>query len=452
MTETADVIIIGGGPAGITAAYKLSENGIRSILFEKNPTIGGLSKTVHYKGCHIDPGGHRFFTDNQEIKQFWEKLIGTDMSLVQRNSSIYFNGRLLDYPLNAYNVLTSLGVGDIFTTITSYFYSRIFPVKPVITFEHHISNMFGKKLYETFFKGYTENVMGLPCSEISADWATSRIQDFSLGAALIQASGVNNNNNNKARTQVEAFYYPAYGPGMLWDKMAEQIKSRKSQIINNAEVVRIYHNNGEIDSLEVNIDGNKKEIRGRQFISTMPLRELIMRLRPLPDKEVIEAANKLKYRDFITVALVIRKKEVFNQQWIYVNERSINVRRIQNYKNWSAVMVDDKNKTCLGMEYFCFRNDDIWNLPDKELIELAKTEIAFLFKINPEDIEDSAVIRLPDAYPIYDIKYKDNLLVIMKYLSILTNLHTIGRNGLHTYINMDHAIDMGLKVCDKLMQ
>ncbi|MEO5361225.1 MAG: FAD-dependent oxidoreductase [Nitrospirota bacterium] len=452
MTDTAEVVIVGGGPAGITSAYKLSENGIHTILLEKDPEIGGLSKTVYHNGCYIDPGGHRFFTDNQEVKQLWRTLLAADMLQVQRNSSIYFKGNFLDYPLNAYNALASLGTGDILTTITSYFDSRMFPTNPVITFEHHMSNMFGKKLYETFFKEYTEKVMGLPCSEISADWAIDRIQDFSLGAVLKHASGIKKNNNSKTRTQVEAFYYPIHGPGTLWAKMAEQIKNRKSHIINTAEVVKIHLDNKGIDFLEVNIEGKQTEIKGRQLISTMPLRELIMRLQPLPEKEVISAAYNLKYRDFLTVALIIRKKVVFSQQWIYVNEKAVKVCRIQNYKNWSVAMVDDQDKTCIGMEYFCFKNDVIWSLPDNELIKLAVTEITFLFNINPADIEDSTVIRMPNAYPIYDLKYKDNVVIIMNYLSNLRNLHTIGRNGLHKYVNMDYAMDMALMLCDKIMK
>ncbi|MBF0467138.1 MAG: hypothetical protein HQK94_18885 [Nitrospirae bacterium] len=316
-----------------------------------------------------------------------------------------------------------------------------------------MSNRFGKKLYETFFKEYTERVIGLPCSEISADWATDRIQDFSMGNALKHAVGIKKSDKDgiKTRTQVKAFHYPAYGPGTLWDKMAVHIKKRKSLIINNAEVVRVHLNDGEVDFLEVNIEGNKTEIKGRHYLNTMPLRELILRLLPLPDDEVASAAHKLKYRDFITVALIIRKIFVFDEQWIYINNPSVKVCRLQNYKNWSASMVDDENKTCLGIEYFCFQSDEIWNLPDKDLIELAKRELFLLFKINSEDVEDGTVIRMPQAYPVYDLKYEDNVSIIMKYLNNISNLHTMGRNGLHKYINMDHAMDMAIKVCNKII-
>ena len=370
------VVIIGAGPAGLTAAYKLNQAGIQSVVLERDNIVGGLSRTVDYKGFKFDIGGHRFFTKIKEVEDIWKDVLGDDFLRRDRLSRIYYGNKFFYYPFRAKNALFGLGIINSILILLSYIRSQIFPVKPEISFEDWISNRFGYRLYKVFFKTYTEKVWGVPCNEISAEWASQRIKGLSLISALKNALlSKNEDSKGVIKTLINSFYYPAHGPGMMWEKMTDIIKDGSSEVNINSDVTRINWSGNKVTSINIGPNDSGSTISGSDFISTMPIRELIEKLNPAPPVEILEAAKSLKYRDFITVALIIDKKEIFRDNWIYIHDPRVKVGRIQNFKNWSPYMVPDNNKTCLGLEYFCFENDNFWNMKEHALLELAKREV-----------------------------------------------------------------------------
>jgi protoporphyrinogen oxidase len=441
------VAIIGGGPAGLTASYELSKAGVKSIVLEKDQTVGGISRTVNYKNYYFDIGGHRFFTKVKMVDDIWKEVLEDDFLKCKRLSRIYFNNKFFYYPLRPINALLGLGLWESFLIFTSYLQAQIFPSKKEETLEEWISNRFGKFLYRTLFKTYTEKVWGIPCSEIRAEWAAQRIKGLSLLIAMKNAlvkSQSNGGNGSVIKTLVDSFDYPKLGPGMMWQTMAEIVRGKGSRIYLGVEVEGILWNNNKIESLEAKQNGQKKFVHGTHFISSMPIRELIQKFKPSVPEKVLEAANKLNYRDFITVALIVNRHDIFPDNWIYIHDPNVKLGRIQNFKNWSPYMVPGSDKTCLGLEYFCFEGDELWNMTDKELLELGKKELEVLGLVRMCEIEDGAVVRMPKAYPVYDRDYHKNLMTIRRYLENFSNLQTIGRNGLHRYNNQDHSMMTGV--------
>ncbi|HLE24327.1 MAG TPA: NAD(P)/FAD-dependent oxidoreductase, partial [Thermodesulfobacteriota bacterium] len=366
------VVIIGAGPAGLTAAYELCKAGIESLVLEKDNIVGGLARTVKHNGCHFDMGGHRFFTKVKVVEEMWHEVLGEDFLRRNRLSRIYYNKRYFYYPLRALNALSGLGVWNSFLILLSYFKSRILPDTPEETFEQWVSNRFGRRLYNTFFKTYTEKVWGIPCSEIRAEWAAQRIKGLSLLTALKNALLDQQNSHKGAiiKTLIDSFHYPKFGPGMMWEKVANLVQNDGSEVRLGTEVERIFWTSDKIDSLEVKSNGQKELVKGTHFISTMPIRELIQNFEPSVSENVLNAATVLNYRDFLTVVLIINKRDVFPDNWIYIHDPKAKVGRIQNFKNWSPYMVPDQDKTCLGLEYFCFEGDGLWTMSNQELIEL----------------------------------------------------------------------------------
>jgi protoporphyrinogen oxidase len=318
----------------------------------------------------------------------------------------------------------------------------LFPIKPELSFEDWISNRFGRRLYHTFFKTYTEKVWGIPCNEISAEWAAQRIKGLSLLSALKNAliTSQPKNKSNIIKTLIDSFEYPVKGPGMMWETVADIIKSKGSQLKLNAGVEKILWQKGKVTALEIITDGKNELIPGTDFISSMPIQELVRKMEPSVPDEVRHAADILSYRDFLTVSLIINKANLFEDNWIYIHDETVKVGRIQNFKNWSPEMVPDQNKTCLGLEYFCFEGDSLWTMSDEDLVALGTKELGMLELIDPNDVEDGAVVRMPKAYPVYDSKYADALVIIRKFLDGLNNLHLVGRNGMHKYNNQDHSM------------
>ena len=439
------VIVIGAGPAGLTAAYELCKAGVgvESVVLEKDQTVGGLSRTVDYNGYHFDIGGHRFFTKVKAVEQMWHEVMPNgDFLRRKRLSRIYYNRKFFYYPLRLPNALLKLGVWNSFLILLSYLRAKLFPQKPVETFEQYVSNHFGKRLYETFFKTYTEKVWGIPCSEITAEWAAQRIRGLSLRTIFNSAltKGPAKYNGSVIKTLVDEFSYPKRGPGMMWKTVADIVNNRSSQVRLGAEVERILWKSDKVEALEISIDGRKELITGTDFISSMPLREMIQKFEPAVPAEVLEAALGLNYRDFIIVSLIINRRDVFPDNWIYIHEPEVKLGRIQNFKNWSPAMVPDPNKTCLGLEYFCSVGDGQWTMSDAELIERGKSELVRLGLIEASEVEGGAVIRVPKAYPVYDSTYKKSLAVVCQFLSGIGNLQTVGRNGMHKYNNQDHSM------------
>lgn len=432
------VVVIGAGPAGLTAAYELARHGIPSVVVEKDAAVGGLARTAEYKGYLFDIGGHRFFTKVRAVEKMWREVLGADFITRPRLSRIYYNSRFFQYPLEPMNALAGLGLVESFRCGLSYLAARLRPEKPETNFETWVSNRFGKRLYRTFFQTYTEKVWGIPCREIQAEWAAQRIRGLSMTSVIWNAIRPRRKLDKRRaiKTLIHEFEYPRRGPGMMWSKTREAIERRGCQVVFKAPVEKIAWEPGQVTAVEA----GGRVYRGSHFISSMPIRELIERLDPAPPESLRAAAGDFHYRDFLTVALMVRGKNLFPDNWIYVHDPNVKVGRIQNYNNWSPEMVPDPETTCLGLEYFCFEGDGLWRTPDSELIELGKRELARLGLLDPATVLDATVLRIEKAYPIYDATYRRGVDAVRRFLETVPNLQLVGRNGMHRYNNQDHSM------------
>ncbi len=436
----SDVVIIGAGPTGLTAAYQLKKAGQKTIVFEKDKIVGGIARTENYKGYGVDIGGHRFYTKVEEVNEFWYEVLGDDFIHRSRLSRIFYKNKFFYYPIRFSNALLGLGFIESIRVGISYVWARLFPSKEEENFEQWVSNRFGRRLYEIFFKTYTEKVWGIPCTEIKAEWAAQRIKGLSLTTAvknaLFQSEG------GKVKTLIDAFDYPRRGPGMLWERVVELIEAEGHQVIKKADVVEIQMEGNRVEKIIASNSSKVIAATGGNFISSMPLSELIFKMTPSPPEEVVEAARRLTYRDFLTVALIVRHDDLFPDNWIYVHSPDVQVGRIQNFKNWSPHMIPDSQPgtTCIGLEYFCTVGDDLWQMSDEDLVSLGRKELAQIGLVAKDDVVDGVVYRQPKAYPVYMGEYKAYLETIKQFLGSLENLQTAGRNGLHMYNNQDHSM------------
>jgi len=450
-----NTVIIGGGPAGLTAAYELAKHGEPSTVLEANPDhVGGIARTEHYKGYHFDIGGHRFFSKTKEIEDLWTEILGDQMLVRGRLSRIYYRKKFYDYPLKAFNVVKNLGIVNVFLAMMSYLWARIRPIKNARSFEDWTINSFGNRLYRTFFKTYTEKVWGIPCSEISADWAAQRIKGLSM-MSLLKATLLPKKKGPRDRvikTLIEQFRYPVHGPGEMWEVCTEHVRGLGSRVEMGVSVKTLMRGASGVKSVVGIRDGARVEYEGTHFLSSMPVRELVQSFDPPAPSNVIVAGKSLKYRDFLTVALIIDDPDLFPDNWIYVHDPSVRLGRVQNFKNWSPSMVPDQRFSCLGLEYFVNEGDEIWSLPDQDLIELAKREIGQVGLIDPGKVTDGRVVRNKKAYPVYDDEYADHVAVVRKFIETeVPNLQLIGRNGMHKYNNQDHAMMTGLLAARNIM-
>ena len=442
-----EVIIFGAGPAGLTAGYELEKNKKQVQIFEADRQyVGGIARTASYKEFKFDIGGHRFFTKSGKVKELWQEILEPEnwKYNVPRLSRIYFDGKFFAYPLKAFDTLFKLGILKSTFYISSYLYFKIFPIKNVRSFEDWVTNNFGKQLYLAFFKTYTEKVWGISCKEISADWAAQRIKGLSLTEAIINAikslvPQKKNSNKKVIKTLIDNFDYPIYGPGMLWESAKNKIDSLGGKILMDSKVTKVQLKDKTVNYCEINND--EKQYFANDFISTLPIKELINIIEPTPPSVVIEAANQLKYRDFLTVVLILNEESVFPDNWIYIHEPNVRLGRIQNFKNWSSEMVPQISQTSLGLEYFCNEGDDLWEKKDEELISFGLKEVVQIGITKTASFLDGTVVRMPKAYPVYDENYKKNVLVIRNWLtSNVQNLQLVGRNGMHMYNNQDHSM------------
>ena len=433
------VLILGAGPAGLTAAYELSRHRIRSTVLEADSVVGGLARTEQYKGYYYDIGGHRFYTKITEVSRIWHEMMGDDFIAVPRLSRIYYHGRYFYYPLRPLNAFFGLGLRNSIWITLSYFRARLFPRLPEDSLEDYVSNRFGRRLYDIFFKTYTEKVWGIPCHEIRAEWAAQRIHRLSFSSAVTSALFKARRQNIKSL--IEKFEYPRLGPGMMWSRFKAFVEARGSCVRLDAPVVRINREGGRISGVSVQPRGGGEEtVRGTHVISTLALRDLIQKLDPPAPDDVLRAANGLRYRDFLTVLLIVKRANVFPDNWLYIHSPRVLVGRIQNFKNWSMDMVPDSGTTSLGLEYFVSEGDELWSMPDHELIALAQRELQTLKLVEPHEVIDGTVKRVRKAYPVYDETYRENLGVVRGYLDAFENIQTVGRNGLHKYNNQDHSM------------
>lgn len=436
-----NVVVIGAGPAGLTAAYELTKHDIRPVVVEKRNIVGGLARTESHNGFYFDMGGHRFFTKAPEVKKMWHEVLGDEFLRRPRLSRIYYKKKFFHYPLKPLNALKGLGLFNSVLIMFSCVWSHIFPCRNEQTFEQWVTNRFGKRLFLTFFKSYTEKVWGIPCSELKAEWAAQRIKGLSLKTVVLNMFF---KPKKTIKSLIEEFEYPRLGPGMMWNAVKEQIEKRGATVRMESDVAAVTRMGNRIESIAISTNSHEETLRGTHFISSMPLTEVIKKLNPPPPLTVLHAASKIHYRDFLTVCLVVKRADLFPDNWIYIHDPEVKVGRIQNFKNWSSEMVPDQSKTSLGLEYFCTEGDELWNMTDDDLIELGKREIERIGLAAYSEVEDGCVCRVPKAYPVYDSDYRDYLATVREFVDGLENFQTIGRNGLHRYNNQDHAMLTGM--------
>jgi len=442
---TDRTVIIGAGPAGLTAAYELSKIGLPAVVLEKDEVVGGLSRTVSFDGYRFDIGGHRFFTKLPSIRAIWHDLLEEDLLARPRLSRIYYDGKLFDYPLRPLDALRKIGGVEAVRIVLSYLNSQIRRHPEEKSFEDWVVNRFGRRLYEIFFKSYTEKVWGMPCDQISSDWAAQRIKNLDLGAAIRNALlGHRSNGGELVSTLIDRFEYPRFGPGMMWETCRDRVARSGIETITGSEVTRLLHSEGRVTSASIRCDGSDCEVDGTNFISSMPLPSLLRTLDPAPPADVLARAASLRYRDFMTVVLMVDRADVFPDNWIYIHEPTVQVGRVQNFKNWSPEMVPDSSRTSLGLEYFVQETDELWETSDEELGALATRELAQLDLVEPTDVVGSTVLRVPKAYPVYEGDFRASLEEIKEYLASFDNLHLVGRNGQHRYNNQDHSMLTGI--------
>lgn len=442
-----NVAIIGAGPAGLTAAYLLSKNRIPVTVLEADPVyVGGISRTATYKGFHFDIGGHRFFSKSKAVEDFWTEILPDDMLLRPRSSRIYYNGKFFAYPLRAFEALIKLGIVRSILCLLSYFKAKLFPVRNPKNFEDWVTNQFGKRLFRTFFKTYTEKVWGMSCRDISADWAAQRIKGLSLGSAIKNAlipQRYNGDRSHVIKTLINSFRYPRRGPGMMWEACAEKTTAMGGKVEMGSKVVGLdYNAASETWTVSYkNPQGETQTLEAQHVISSAPMRELVCGIRPAVSEAAKSAADSLKYRDFLTVMLIVKNRDAFHDNWIYIHDPNVKVGRIQNFRSWSPEMVPDDDKACYGLEYFCFEHDGVWDAKDEELITQAEQELLQIGLAKPGDVLDGTVVRQKKAYPVYDDDYAAHVATIREELdSRYPNLHLVGRNGMHKYNNQDHAM------------
>jgi protoporphyrinogen oxidase len=446
--KAVDVAIVGAGPAGLTAAYLLTKRGLSVTVIERDPTyVGGISRTVEYEGFRFDIGGHRFFSKSREVVDLWNEILPDDFIERPRMSRIYYEGRFYSYPLRAFEALWNLGILRSTACMLSYARWKLFPNRDPKSFEDWVVNQFGHKLFSIFFKTYTEKVWGMPTNEISADWAAQRIKGLSLGAAVLdglkRSLGLHRAKNDgmAVKTLLETFRYPRQGPGMMWEAARDFVVAGGNRVLMGHALQQLSfdHSTARWRMTATREDGSLIAIKARHVISSAPIRELAGRVHPLP--QALPAALDLRYRDFITVALMIRSKDLFPDNWIYIHDPRVKVGRVQNFRSWSPEMVPDPDLACVGLEYFCFEGDGMWTMSDEALVALATEELATLGLADLATVVGGRVVRQDKAYPVYDDAYGANVETIRAELEgVYPTLHMVGRNGMHRYNNQDHAM------------
>jgi len=466
----AEVFIIGAGPAGLTAGYCLTKETPSVIIIEKDPIyVGGISRTVQYKDFLFDIGGHRFFSKAKEVVDLWKEILPNDFIARPRLSRIFYGSKYYSYPLSAFEALKNLGYATSALCMLSYAWAKVRPIADPVTFHEWVRNQFGEKLFSIFFKTYTEKVWGMSCDEISADWAAQRIKGLNLRVAVMHALSkafdkwmsehalpwVNQHlpalrvympspaarpaDGDVVKTLIDTFQYPRKGPGMMWDAAAKKIRDAGGRLLMGRELASLaYDEDTQVWTINVSTLEGVETYRARHVISSAPVRELCDKLNPRPIS--LFHSRALRYRDFLTVALMVKKPELFPDNWIYIHDPSVKVGRVQNFRSWSPEMAPE-GMSCLGLEYFCFEGDGLWTSSDEDLIALAKKEIAQIGLIAAEDVVDGCVVRQAKAYPVYDDDYRHNMAMIRLDLEThYPTLHLVGRNGMHKYNNQDHAM------------
>jgi protoporphyrinogen oxidase len=441
------VVIIGAGPAGLTAAHELGKAGVASTVLEADSVVGGISRTVQRDGYRFDIGGHRFFTKVQRVDDFWHEILDQDEFLLRpRSSRIYYDGKFYDYPLRPMNALRNLGPVEAVRCVGSYLWVRARPPKDQSTLEGYIAANYGWRLYSHFFKTYNEKVWAVPASQISADWGAQRIKGMSLWKAVWEPlrarfAGSRRDKSKQVTSLIEQFQYPKYGPGMMWERCHELVEAAGTKVIMETPVTRIRHEGGRAVSVVAETDGVTTEYPADHVVSSMPFPSLLRAMDPPAPDEVRQAADNLRFRDFLSVALVVPADHVpWTDNWIYIHAPEVKTMRVQNFGSWSPFMIKDGNNV-LGLEYTVSEGDDWWTADDLDLIEKGKAELETMGLMNAADVVAGYVVRMPKAYPVYDEAYFAHVEVLRAWLAEhAPNIHPIGRNGMHKYNNQDHSM------------
>jgi len=437
-----EVVVIGAGPAGLTAAFQLRKYGISPTVLEATDQVGGISRTVKRNGWRFDIGGHRFFTKVRPVEDLWHEILPDEDFLMRpRKSRIFYGGKYYDYPLKASNALKNLGIVEAVLCVLSYVAARIRPPKDQTNYEGWLVARFGWRLYRTFFKTYTEKVWGVPVSEMPADWAAQRVKGLSLEKAIVNAL-IPKRNQKQITSLIEEFQYPKYGPGMMWERCRDSLVAAGTDVVMETPVTKVTHANGRATSVVArHADGTTTEYPCTEVISSMPISQLLEVMDPPVPPEVHAAAADLRYRDFLTVALVVAADKVpWTDNWIYIHDPTVRTMRIQNFGSWSPFLVKE-GRNVLGLEYTVWQDDRTWRTPDDELIEDGKNELDRLGLVAHDDVEEGYVVRQQKAYPIYDDRYRANVDVLRAWLDAnAANVHPVGRNGMFRYNNQDHSM------------
>jgi protoporphyrinogen oxidase len=439
-------VVLGGGPAGLTAGYLLAKQGKPVIVLESTDMVGGIARTEVRNGYRFDLGGHRFFTKATEVDALWHEIMKEEFLERPRQSRIYWNDKFLEYPLEGMDVIRKLGPVELVRCGLSYLWAAIKPKGREESFEEWVSNRFGKRLYNHFFKTYTEELWGVSATDIRAEWAAQRIKGLSFFSAAKAAFF--GNKGNKIKSLIDKFNYPRYGPGQMWEQMTADIREHGGEVRLNAPVTKLTVADGRITEV---IAGGET-LTPSHVISSLPLRTTVGIASPEAPAEVRDAARGLRYREFLTVLLVIGGEDLFPDNWIYIHQPGVRVLRIQNFKSWSPWMVPEgSSDASVGMEYFCFEGDELWSMDDDDLVKMAGQEIEKLHLAKAENVKFGFVARVHKAYPIYDVEYAERVMTIRRWLETIGNLTQVGRNGLHRYNNSDHSMLTAMRAVDNIL-
>jgi protoporphyrinogen oxidase len=445
ITPDRPVVALGGGPAGLTAGYLVAQRGLPVVVLESTDQVGGIARTDVREGYRFDLGGHRFFTKAKEVDALWHEVLGDEFLRRPRQSRIYWNHKFLEYPLQGMDVIRKLGPVELTRVGLSYLWALLKPRKREDTFEEWVCNRFGRRLFSLFFKSYTEKVWGVSTSEIRAEWAAQRIKGLSFFAAAKNAFF--GNKGDKIKSLISEFNYPRYGPGQMWEKMRDEIRAGGGEVRLNAPVTRLRMDGGRVTE----IVAGGETITPSYVISSLPLRTTVGIAEPEAPVDVRDAARGLRYRDFLTVLLVIEDEDMFPDNWIYIHDPSVKVGRIQNFRSWSPFMVPNDEDASIGMEYFCFEGDQLWTMSDDDLVAMATREIQQLGLARAERVKMGFVVRVHKAYPMYDAEYADRVASIRGWLEEIPNLIQVGRNGLHRYNNSDHSMLTAMRAVENIL-